>query len=97
MSEPWKIERGDLVICISDATPFGACARRLAVAGRIKRGRVYRVAAVFPNSEPGLHLVGVDHRPTDGWRASRFRKIEAADAAFISTLAAKRQTRSPHQ
>jgi hypothetical protein len=33
------------------------------------------VDVVWLFGEKGLHLQGLDHRPTDGWRASRFRKV----------------------
>jgi hypothetical protein len=87
MSAPWNIKIGDLVVCISDELPFAACARQRAAAGRIERGKIYRVAKVFPTSRGrGLHLVGVEHRPTDGWQAARFRKLQAADGEFISLI-----------
>ena len=73
---------GDEVVCINDELPSSVSRKHIHVIGRIKRGGVYRVIAIiWLYGEKGVHLEGVDHRPTDGWRASRFRKVEHARAS----------------
>jgi hypothetical protein len=81
------IKPGDLVICVNAAAPHPTCARQLAVVGRIKQGAVYRVSGtLWLHGEPGLQLKGIDHSPTEGWRAARFRKVEPADSWFTASI-----------
>jgi len=77
---------GDLVVCVS-TQPDPSCQPNPWTLERLAEGTYYRVAAYFPNGgKPGLQLVGVDHRPGNGWYAWRFRKVVAADQAFSNLL-----------
>lgn len=86
---------GDLVVCVStEINP--ECQQYPSSLARLKRGGLYRVARYFPvspgriywrgNPMAGLQLVGVDHRPSHGWQAWRFRKVEPADQWFTKSL-----------
>ena len=82
------IKAGDLVVCVDDGPPKPLKELHLRVKDRVKRGSVYRVTAVvWLYGEKGLHLHGVDHRPTDGWRVGRFRKLHRCSAEFLQMLA----------
>ena len=70
------IRPGDEVVCVNAALPMPATVTHLFCKDRLREGARYRVTAVvWLYGEKGLHLEGKDHTPTDGWRASRFRKI----------------------
>lgn len=81
------ISAGDIVVCIDSAPPVPCEARQAKVIGRLKQRAMYRVkAVVWINGARGLHLQNLDHKPTDGWRADRFRKILPADPAFCEAV-----------
>ena len=72
------VRPGDLVVCVDDRLPNGPCPLHQQVKDRVRAGEYYRVTAIiWLYGEKGLHLEGKDHAPTDGWRACRFRKIDA--------------------
>jgi len=78
---------GDIVECIDDA-PLPDRVHEPDQA-RIRRGRIYRVRSVFRDDGQGyaVCLEGVGDCPTGiGWHASRFRRLEAADADFCALL-----------
>jgi hypothetical protein len=75
MSE-FIIRPGDTVICIDDQLPEKPTALHAMVRDRLTEGAIYWVTdVVWLYGEKGLHLAGLDHRPTDGWRSCRFRKV----------------------
>lgn len=75
------IRQGDLVVCIDADLPAVPHPLQEACGDRLSKGEEYRVSAVvWLYGEKGLHIEGKDHRPTDGWRASRFRKIRSEPA-----------------
>ena len=77
---------GDLVACVS-TQPDPSCQPNPWTLERLAEGAYYRVAAYFPNGgKPGLQLIGVNHRPGNGWYAWRFRKVVPADCEFIKSL-----------
>ena len=81
-----SFQPGDMVVCIS-TEPDPSCQPHPWTLEELAEGACYRVAAYFPNhGTPGLQLIGIDHRPGDGWHAWRFRKVVAADHAFSETL-----------
>lgn len=81
------IKAGDIVVCIDSTPPVPIETRQAKVIGRLKERATYRVeAVVWINGSRGLHLQDLDHKPTDGWRASRFRKVLPADAAFSEMM-----------
>lgn len=87
MSDVRIIKAGDIVVCIDAAPPVPIEARQAKVIGRLKERATYRVeTVVWINGARGLHLQDLDHKPTDGWRASRFRKVLPADPAFCESL-----------
>ena len=82
-----NINPGDVVVCIDADPPSPIVPKQAAVLGRIKTRATYRVAAVvWLDGVRGLHLVGIDHRPTEGWRANRFRKLLPASTVFTRSL-----------
>jgi hypothetical protein len=93
MTDAMNIQAGDVVICIDDRRPRPMNIRHIKVRDRIKKGNLYRVTAVvWLFGEKGLHLLGVDHRPTDGWRAARFRKVLPCDDEFACALRSDQPT-----
>ena len=84
------IKAGDIVVCIDAAPPIPIEARQAKLIGRLKQRATYRVeAVVWISGARGLHLKDIDHKPTDGWRASRFRKVLPADPAFCYSIKAQ--------
>jgi hypothetical protein len=82
-----NFEAGDLVVCIDAALPPRLDGRHFSVLGRIKAGCIYRVCRpIWVGGSPGIELVGVDHRPVDGWSSRRFRKLRPADSGFADCL-----------
>ena len=79
MSDSFIIRTGDTVVCIDADNHFPdhyLCAR---VKDHLTLGATYQVTnVIWLYGEKGLHLENMDHRPTDGWRASRFRKVQPA-------------------
>lgn len=76
MSE-FIIRQGDVVLCVDASLPLVPHPLQAACKNRLKEGAEYHVSAVvWLFGEKGLHLVGLNHEPTDGWRAARFRKID---------------------
>lgn len=70
------IRPGDQVVCVDARRPDTVTALHMLCKDRLTKGSRYRVSAViWLFGEKGLHLEGLDHRPTDGWRADRFRKV----------------------
>lgn len=87
MMDAQIINAGDVVVCIDARAPVPIVPKQLVVLGRIKQRATYRVTrVVWLDGERGLHLLGVDHRPTEGWRANRFRKVLPADDAFCEAI-----------
>lgn len=83
------ISIGDDVVCINDDLPSSVSRKHIHVMGRIKKGRVYRVVGIiWLYGEKGVHLEAIDHRPTDGWRASRFRKVQPVRRSYCSASVA---------
>lgn len=86
-------DAGDLVVCVDDAPN----PRRPAVPvdKLIRRGRTYRVEAVFLSKTKtrwGITLIGVQlPPPTVGFNAARFRKIDKADEGFTAWVRALNQ------
>jgi len=77
---------GDLVVCVS-TRPHPTCQPNPWTLEKLAEGAYYRVGAYFPNrGKPGLQLIGVDHRPGNGWCAWRFHKVEPADEQFTKQL-----------
>ncbi len=77
---------GDVVVCIN-ARPNPAYQPDPNMLRHLREGALYRVAAYMPPpGRAGVQLVGVDHRPGDGWQAHRFRKVEPADPEFIALI-----------
>lgn len=75
------IRPGDLVVCIDGRLPEPLKDLHRMCSDRVREGGHYRVTAVvWLYGEKGLHLEGKDHRPTDGWRACRFRKVLEASS-----------------
>jgi hypothetical protein len=75
------IRTGDKVICVDAHLGTSPHRLQLLCKDRLKLGSVYKVTdIVWLYGEKGLLLSGLDHRPTDGWRASRFRKLRDVDA-----------------
>jgi hypothetical protein len=75
------IRPGDQVVCIDAELPMHVTARHQLCKDRLTEKAHYRVTAVvWLYGEKGLHLEGMDHTPTDGWRACRFRKILSCEA-----------------
>ena len=84
-----SFQPGDLVVCVS-TQPNPAAQPNPWTLEKLAEGAYYRVTAYFPHpAMPGLQLVGVDHKPGNGWQAWRFRKVVAADQAFSDTLRMK--------
>ena len=82
-----RIKVGDTVVCIDAKAPIPIVRKQLMVIGRIRDQALYRVTAIVSlDGVLGLHLAGVDHRPTEGWRANRFRKVLPADDAFCDAI-----------
>ena len=81
------IRTGDVVVCINDGPPRTSNSRTRQVKDRLQKGAHYRVTRViWLYGEKGLHLAGLDHRPTDGWRAERFRKVLGCGGANLAQL-----------
>ena len=77
MSDSFIIRAGDTVICIDADNHFPDHSLCAQVKDRLTLGAIYQVTdVVWLYGEKGLHLENMDHRPTDGWRASRFRKVQ---------------------
>ncbi len=75
------IRPGDQVVCIDAELPMHVTVRHQLCKDRLTEKAHYRVTAVvWLSGEKGLHLEGMDHTPTDGWRACRFRKILSCEA-----------------
>lgn len=71
-----SFQPGDLVVCVS-TRPNPAAQPNPWMLEKLAEGAYYRVAAYFPHpAMPGLQLVGVDHKPGNGWQAWRFRKVD---------------------
>ncbi len=86
------IHPGDQVVCVDAQLPLQITARHRLCKDRLKEGAHYRVTAlVWLYGEKGLHLEGMDHTPTDGWRACRFRKVLESDTE--QTLSADNEVR----
>jgi hypothetical protein len=78
---------GEVVVCIDDILlcPFPSGQ----VAFSPKLGACYRVSELVADrwDNPGVRLEGVrDHPSVYGWHAWRFRRLDAADAAFTRLL-----------
>ena len=87
MSELFVIRAGDVVVCVDDRQPNPLHPLHMKVKSRLKKGGCYRVTAVvWLYGEKGLHLQGMDHRPTDGWRAQRFRKVLPCEKGFLMQI-----------
>jgi hypothetical protein len=79
MSDSFIIKVGDAVVCVDSRMKIPTPWQSLQVQDRLVEGRVYVVSGiVWLYGEKGLHLLDMDHRPTDGYRATRFRKIMPA-------------------
>ncbi len=87
MSEAFIIRAGDVVVCVDDLPPVPTHPLIKKVKYRVKRGTYYRVTAVvWLRGEKGVHLESMDHRPTEGWRACRFRKVRKSTGGFEAQL-----------
>lgn len=87
------IRPGDSVVCIDEALSYPPNLLQLQCKQRLTRGAVYRVyRVVWLYGEKGLWLEGLDHRPTDGWRASRFRKLQSNRSSVCTGSAAPLQS-----
>lgn len=79
MYQDFIIRPLDFVRCVdascNSSHPLSARCR-----DRLEEGKIYRVSrVVWLHGEKGLHLEGKDHRPTEGWRVARFRKILSSE------------------
>lgn len=81
-----SFQAGDLVLCVS-TRPNPRRQPNPWTLKRLKKGRYYRVAQYLPHPRmSGLRIVGLDHKPGDGWQAWRFRKVVSAEPGFIASL-----------
>lgn len=80
MTEAFIIRPWDFVVCVDDGIPHPPHPLRTRCHDRLEKGAIYLVTdVVWLRGERGLHLAGLDHRPTEGWRATRFRKYITQD------------------
>jgi hypothetical protein len=88
---------GDVVVCVkADRHPK---AKHWRLKSPLRRGAVYRVAAVFVSikGNVGLAIVGVEPvPPTIGFFADRFRKIDKADEGFATWMRTLREVQQPY-
>jgi len=77
------LKSGDLVVCISNE-PNPSYQPNPWTLARLKIGGYHRVRNYIAGLPMcGLTLAGVDHAPGHGWQTWRFRKVVAADQAFL--------------
>lgn len=82
MSEAFVIRPCDFVVCVDDTIPHPPDPLQARCRDRLQKGAIYLVSdVIWFRGEQALHIAGLDHRPTEGWRASRFRKRMTQDEA----------------
>ena len=86
---------GDLVVCVDDQMSGGV--REATHPDFIRAGRHYRISRVGKRKgEWGVQLLGDPNMiawPNCGWKADRFRKIDAPDTEVLRLIRACKHVR----